>query len=109
MVTCPNGYYSTLVFNINKCYTCDTNCLTCITKSTFCLSCGPGLYLQVIYVYFKNNVCVAVCSDGFYANVVAGANVCSACDSNCATCLTTAINCLTCTNSYLYIPESKCY
>ncbi|ELP84797.1 protein serine/threonine kinase, putative [Entamoeba invadens IP1] len=100
---CKSGYYK----NGKRCLKCDTNCLTCGTTSTDCLSCASGLYLNdsTHQCIDCDSNCIDTsthctspsgctqCKDGFYINN----KRCATCDNTCYTCNgNSSSNCLSC-------------
>lgn len=72
---CINGYYWD--YSKQNCSKCDANCLTCETKSSYCLSCPNGRHLTVeskceLCSYFgtdamlvgSSGACLETCGDG---------------------------------------------
>jgi hypothetical protein len=70
---------------------CGSQCLTCVTSDTNCLSCFASQFRQL-----ASNKCT--CKDGYFDN---GADICAPCHFSCATCKTTATNCLSCVSADL--------
>ena len=78
---CPSNQYSNLTSHL--CLLCDANCLTCVTSSTHCLSCGFNT-LAVANLFLHNNRCLLTCPDGLYANLLN--HQCTLCPTGCALC-----------------------
>lgn len=84
-LTCPNGYYGSLV--TRECKLCDATCATCLGGSlSQCLTCVNTLILNI-------NTCVTQCPNGRFNNQ----GKCSDCLANCATCQDIT-KCTTCGN-----------
>lgn len=92
---CMDGFYD---IGANPCSVCNTNCLTCVTAASNCLSCDSTLHLSL-----SGSVCV--CAVG-YVDV---AGVCQPCHYTCATCSSTSsTGCLTCNPSVRLLTGSQC-
>lgn len=89
---CIEGQY----LSGGTCYSCNTNCQTCLVyganytngSGSFCLSCPTSNYLM-------NNICYAACPNGYFHSE----NICSLCMSNCLTC-SSFITCSSCQTVY---------
>lgn len=92
---CIAGYY---LDGLNTCQPCDSNCATCTTTATKCLTCPVGKVLQ-------GTKCQSACNQKYLA--VAGK--CTACHASCKNCNgTTDADCVGCEN--LYVPwNGKCW
>ncbi|KAL4493949.1 hypothetical protein ABPG72_021966 [Tetrahymena utriculariae] len=89
----------------NKCIPCHSSCSTCSGSSNNnCLSCSGSSYFNSVI-----KTCEPSCPDGTYPNSTG--NICSQCDSSCATCNGgTSSNCLSCTYPTRYFQpySSQC-
>ncbi|KAL4489343.1 hypothetical protein ABPG72_018998 [Tetrahymena utriculariae] len=106
-LTCQEGYY----FNNNYCLPCQqpcqncqqspNNCLSCITNyifNTSTNSCSPVCDVTCqTCSYPNNNLACLSCFDGYFLSN----NQCLPCDSSCAKCQNTPINCISCADYYL--------
>ena len=92
ILSCSQSYYSSGITHI--CNQCDTGCLSCnaVSSNTACTACNEanGYNLAV----GSTNNCIRGCPSGQF--VSGNPKICSSCDSNCATCVTSATNCLSC-------------
>ena len=89
--SCPASNY--FVDGSNQCQLCNSNCNTCQTTATYCLSCSGNSYLSS-----NSNSCVDECPSGYYgAN-----NLCNQC-LTCLSCRGNGNNCQSCQpNNVLY-------
>ena len=112
-----SGYFKDSTAGFDICTLCDSNCKTCLTSRTTCVSCSVGKYLDsptcrpcatycstcidytactactVGYYLYADSSCGS-CTAGYYIEGV----YCKACDSRCFTCSgPVASNCLSCT------------
>ena len=96
---CPTSYYSNGVSYL----ACDTSCLTCSgAGANLCVTCNATSTLR----YLSGSTCVSSCPSGTYASA---SRVCTACNSNCATCITSSKNCTSCTSPLLlFIANATC-
>ncbi|ELP83628.1 protein serine/threonine kinase, putative [Entamoeba invadens IP1] len=110
---CIEGYYLTG----GECKVCDSNCKTCASESTRCVTCNFG------YSYDKNTfTCKAigalsercdtflptstgcvVCKDGYFLSQ----QDCIKCDISCLTCINEATKCLECNMTAGYFYDTK--
>lgn len=92
VTACGAGYFEVPG---NVCNPCPPGCLTCTSNE--CLTCDTGNgYMK------KNNICANPCGDGWYES----GGQCQKCDNKCATCITSASNCLTCASGFAQTPSS---
>ena len=100
IATCPAGTYA----NNSVCLPCVTQCATC-SNSTHCLTCNTAS--SSLYPYFYNSFCFNNCPQNFYVSTLF---ICTICDTNCQTCVTSAITCTSCVVSGVvpYLFNSKC-
>jgi proprotein convertase subtilisin/kexin type 5 len=98
MTDCPQGYY--LDNTTNTCKLCDSNCLTCVSNSTYCTSCDPKLYYNPI-----DHNCLQSCGIGFYYSNLN--QTCEPCDISCKICQNVANYCNVCNPGYYYIEETS--
>ena len=95
---CPEGTFANGII----CQVCTSGCLTCSGTSSTCLSCYPGLYL------FLSN-CIPTCptSPVFYYQYQ---SQCIECQPQCQSCLSSPIECASCTLStdYLNLVTREC-
>ena len=78
---------------------CSSNCNSCDTSATQCLTCEAG------QVLLTDQTCSSGCPDGEYANN----GVCKACDTSCTTCNGgTNKNCLSCAGSLYFDGIGSC-
>lgn len=114
---CKPGYF---VDGDNNCQQCYDTCQTCTgTGPNQCLTCKDGYYDQSSGTE-REHACTNcaplckechgpqitdcdVCEDGYFY----GNGQCNLCNSNCATCVTTGTNCLTCHDGFYVDEETK--
>ncbi|CAG9335755.1 unnamed protein product [Blepharisma stoltei] len=107
--TCNIGFY----FSADTvCSACSTNCATCQTSAGNCLTCSDTTHMTAAPQCqcpangaLSGTTCA--CNTGFYFSAD---TVCSACNVNCATCQTSAGNCLACsdTTHMTAAPQCQC-
>lgn len=91
LTDCPITHYK-----VNStCTPCSIPCATCIS-SLICLSCSVG--------YFSNGSCLTTCPNGTFQDSTN--NLCSNCDSKCASCEGSSTYCLFCNSPYLLFGSS---
>lgn len=88
--TCSTGFYQNLT--TLQCLVCSATCLTCAYAYDYCTDCPNGMY-------FYNNTCLSSCPQGYYVD--SSSKSCLQCSYPCEQCQTSALNCLTCVDSYL--------
>lgn len=98
LCVCNAGYYYD---SNNVCSPCNSQCSTCVTTATNCQTCTDLVHASAPpgctcpnYSTFANSVCS--CNTGYFYSAD---TVCSACQNNCGTCVTTLNNCVTCADS----------
>ena len=111
-IGCPNGQYQNATSY--KCQLCDQNCLTCVTFSTNCLSCGFSSIGASLYLHQSS--CLLNCPNQFFPNGTA--NNCDSCFEGCQICNgSLPQNCTVCrtvnnsgnlTPYYKYIGSTTC-
>ncbi|CAG9335719.1 unnamed protein product [Blepharisma stoltei] len=95
--SCNTGYY----FCANTfCCACNTNCATCQVSDGNCLTCSDPTHMSAApQCSCPTNGALlgttCTCNAGYYFSAN---TVCSACNMNCATCQTSAGNCLVCSD-----------
>ncbi|KAM3131005.1 hypothetical protein pb186bvf_016923 [Paramecium bursaria] len=95
-----NGFYLKSSTDIS-CSTCNTNCISCTTTSTFCQSCISG-------VPYRDNACYPNgCGTGYYKGTLNGVLICGACQNNCIECASSA-SCTQCATGY-YSSAGGCF
>ena len=106
LINCGEGSF---IASDGECSICDTNCDTCESESTNCLTCPDDTY-----IHFYDNVCYETCPDGT-TDVLETADdlTCIDCDDNCDTCQDELAHCLTCKDEgdtffYLNVCYSEC-
>ncbi|ELP91817.1 protein serine/threonine kinase, putative [Entamoeba invadens IP1] len=109
-VRCNDKYY---LLNGN-CVSCDGKCDTCISTSTFCLSCKDGMFLSdhkcitnndldgICTQFIPSGGCVK-CVDGYYRSELS----CERCDVKCGTC-NNRESCLTCNLTNYRTSNDEC-
>jgi proprotein convertase subtilisin/kexin type 5 len=112
-LVCPYGQYA-----VNGSFTCDPcnmNCATCVTTSTFCLSCTYINSISIVYLFA--NKCIIACPSGTWHNSTQELNhECSTCHPYCIVCAGPSNEeCSSCGNSstngsiyYLHINSTVC-
>lgn len=108
--TCTTGQYAD---SSTTCALCDSNCATCTSSPTNCLSCGIITGFQS-YLY-SDAVCYTTCPAGTYASAdnTAGIYLCNACPTGCATCslVSGSVKCTLCTavaGTSFYLSGNSC-
>ena len=98
---CPDGQYFQI--SVAKCKPCDPSCKTCNGgEKNNCLTCPPGLYLDV-----GTTSCNANCPDYFYHD--SSEWICHQCHSRCESCSGPEENkCLSCSSSLTLTSDGKC-
>ncbi|ELP91119.1 protein serine/threonine kinase, putative [Entamoeba invadens IP1] len=107
---CDDKYY--LIHG--NCVSCDSNCGTCLSTSTFCLSCKEGTFLSQHKCITNNNldgVCIQFipsggcvkCTNGYFRSGLS----CEKCDVKCGTC-NNRESCLTCNSSNYRTSNNEC-
>ncbi|ELP83546.1 protein serine/threonine kinase, putative [Entamoeba invadens IP1] len=109
-IKCTSNYY---LIN-NECKECDSSCETCVTNSTFCLSCPEGTFLNdhkcitneeligICTQFIPTGGCVK-CKDKYFRNGLS----CTNCDTSCGLC-NTIETCLTCNITNYRTINNKC-
>ncbi|EAR90494.3 zinc finger lsd1 subclass family protein (macronuclear) [Tetrahymena thermophila SB210] len=101
--TCPPGTFPLKQTNSNICAQCDPSCKTCNGQnSNNCQSCqAPNLFYQE-----SSSTCVSICNTDQYQNT--STQICSSCNSECATCSgPNNNNCLSCIGN-VYLSNNQC-
>lgn len=103
---CVDGKYEN--FTSFLCLNCDSNCLTCQTIPTFCITCNSGTSFKYLLINttLGTQTCVAQCPSSMYPDTTVNPTTCKACVSPCLNC-TTASSCLSCVNGYFYY-QNQC-
>ena len=104
MLNCPSGYYN----NSGICSPCSTQCLTCKTSNSFCLTCPDSTQSGSVNYYMYSNQCFSKCPQGYYGDPAT--LICKKCITNCAVCDATysTNQCTTCYSGYTLTPYSTC-
>ena len=92
--TCPTDQ-NTHVIVSGVCQECDSNCATCQTTPTTCLSCQPGFYVG------PTQTCIP-CDTSDFTKINSNGVSCLSCTSPCKTCEGTVTTCKTCIDGYWY-------
>ena len=71
----------------NVCDQCDTNCKTCTTSATFCLSCDQSTTLKYLNITNSTTqICVSSCPNGTFPDTSQIITKCLTCISPCQKC-----------------------
>ncbi|XP_064619371.1 proprotein convertase subtilisin/kexin type 6-like isoform X2 [Lineus longissimus] len=98
VLSCHSGEYAD---ETNVCHKCHSTCSTCEQKGPEgCLTCQQGYFLVQ-----DQQVCVAQCPDGYYADQADG--LCFPCDDNCVTCSSEGDVCTACSEG-MTLRNHKC-
>jgi len=88
---CPPGQYGNTTSH--TCMLCNVNCLTCVSTSTTCQSCGFSSIGANLYLLA--NQCLLTCPNSYYANT--NNYQCNSCHRGCALCFgSTLAQCTKC-------------
>ena len=98
---CGAGFFADTSADPDACTACGANCVTC-SDATTCTACSANYFL-------KDSDCVKSynCGAGFFADISAEPDACTACEADCAAC-SDATTCTACSSPNYFLNNGDC-